>query len=240
MPSGELFSVPLHAVCVDGAPLIVRNAVFYAPSASVLRYCVRRRPRRGAATRGAAVFGDPWWDLEHAAEEAEKVAQILGLAGPVLGLDVTRERWFEAMSTKDILHFAGHAEFKSTDPLASCLYLAGDETVTARELFALPFSPIRLVTLSGCETGLSFIHPGDEPLGLTRALLYAGASSLVLTLWRVDDASSTALLTAFYRRWLHDGETKVDALRLAQCDVLASGVTNPYYWAPLVLIGDWY
>jgi CHAT domain-containing protein len=144
------------------------------------------------------------------------------------------------METKDIIHFVGHAEFVPADPLASCLYLADDETVTARELFGATVSPMDLITLSGCETGVNYIHAGDEPLGLTRALLYAGASSLLLSLWRVDDASSTALMKAFYTHWIHGGKPKVDALRRAQQDLFETGQTAPYYWAPFVLIGDWY
>ena len=238
VPSGELFYTPLHAVDVGGAPLILRNPVFYAPSASVLRYCVHRRHPVNAASRGAAVFGNPNWDLTHAEREAVAVARILNVE-PVIGLDVTRRRWDEAFASRDIIHFAGHAEFRKDDPLASFLYLANRETVSAREFFSTAASPIRLITLSGCQTGMSTIHPGDEVLGLTRALLYAGASSLILTLWKVDDASSAELMTRFYEHWLRAGKLKVDALRDAQAEVIATGKTNPYFWGPFMLIGDW-
>lgn len=238
VPSAELFYAPLHAVPACGIPLISRNAIFYAPSASALRHCVRRRPPAEADVARATVFGNPTWDLDHAQEEAVIVAKLLGTE-PVIGADVTRERWFEAMATSDIIHFAGHAEFDRKDPLASCLFLANDDPLTARELFAAAGSPIRLITLSGCETGVNRIHPGDELLGLTRSLLYAGASSLMLTLWPVDDESSAQLMTAFYDRWLKQGQTKVDALRGAQEDLWTSGVTDPYHYSRFILIGDW-
>lgn len=238
VPSRELFYLPLHAVAAEGAPLIVRNPIFYAPSASVLRYCVRRRQPPEAPRRGATVFGNPNWDLRHAEEEAAAVADALGTRA-IIGVDVTRPRWDEALATSDIIHFAGHAEFNARDPLASRLLLASRQTVSARELFSSRVNPLRLVTLSGCQTGMNRVHPGDELLGLTRALLYAGASSLLLTLWRIDDAISSELMKSFYARWLRHGELKADALRGAQQDVLANGETDPYLWAPFVLIGDW-
>lgn len=241
VPSGALFYVPMHAIEVQGAPLIVRNPVFYAPSASALRYCARRRQGPDDIRRDATVFGNPTGDLPYAAEEASAVARLLGgeESEPFLESEVTRQRWFEAMAGSDIIHFAGHGEFDDEDPLASCLVLAGDDLLTARDLFGADARPIRLITLSGCQTGVNLVHPGDELLGLTRALLYAGASSLLVTLWRVNDASSSELMTAFYRHWLHGNTMKVDALRAAQMDMLNTGRTDPYYWAPFVLIGDW-
>src|SRR5882724_689673 len=94
VPAGELFYAPLHAVMIDGQPLIARNPVFYAPSASVLRYCVRKRQSPEASPRGATVFGNPNWDLKHSEDEAAAVAAVLGTRA-VIGVDVTRQRWDE-------------------------------------------------------------------------------------------------------------------------------------------------
>lgn len=237
VPSGELFYVPMHAVPVAGAPLIVRNPVFYAPGASTLRYCVRRRRTPGSEARRATVFGDPTYDLAHTVGEAEKVAAFLGVS-PLLRYEASRARWLDSMSVSDIIHYAGHARFDETDPLASCLFL-NDGPLTARDLFGTAGAALRLVTLSGCQTGVNRIHAGDELLGLTRALLYAGASSLLLTLWPIFDRTSAALMIEFYDRWLNRGELKVDALRHAQMQMLQEGEQNPYYWAPFVLVGDW-
>lgn len=235
--SGELFYVPMHAVPVDGSPLIVRNPVFYAPSASTLRYCVHRRNIQDRRSRRAAVFGNPTYDLKHTINEAKQIAALLGTQ-PLFGLDVNRQRWLGSMTSSDIIHYAGHARFEEDDPLASCLFL-NDTRLTARDLFAFTGASLRLITLSGCETGVNRIHAGDELLGMTRALLYAGASSLLLTLWLLDDQASPDLMIGFYDSWLNRGERKVDALRHAQVAMVDRGQTNPFYWAPYVLIGDW-
>lgn len=237
VPSEELFSAPLHAVPVGGSPLIVRNPVFYAPSASTLRYCVHRRNTQDRGARRAAVFGNPTYDLKHTISEAREIGALLETT-PLFGVEITRQRWLGAMTSNDIIHYAGHAKFEEKDPLASCLFL-NDGRLTARDLFALTGGSLRLITLSACETGINRIHAGDELLGLTRALLYAGASSLLLTLWLLHDQSSPKLMTEFYDLWLNRGERKVDALRHAQIAMLERGQTNPFYWAPYVLIGDW-
>jgi CHAT domain-containing protein len=78
-------------------------------------------------------------------------------------------------------------------------------------------------------------------LGLSRAFLYAGAPSLLLTLWNVSQRSSRTLLEAFYNRWLDEAAPlpKWAALREAQLLALRGADAHPYHWAPYVLVGDW-
>jgi len=96
------------------------------------------------------------------------------------------------------------------------------------------------VTLSGCETGLALIGGGDEQLGLGRAFLAAGANTLVMSLWPVDDDATSELMQLFYQNLLH-GDGKAQALRGAQCAFIHrshSIYTHPYYWAAFRLVGD--
>ena len=92
-----------------------------------------------------------------------------------------------------------------------------------------------LVTLSGCATGLNVVTAGDELLGLIRGLLYAGARSVLLTLWNVHDHSTSEFMTAFYR-CLQSGASKPVALRAAMLQ-LRERLPHPYYWAPFTLTG---
>jgi tetratricopeptide (TPR) repeat protein len=238
VPAGPLFYVPLHAVRVSADSLIARNPIFYAPSATILRSCIRGRT---AAQRrsGSAVFSNPTGDLRHAEAEARAVAKLLGVK-PTVRTEATRDRVLAAPASASTVHFAGHAFFRSADPLASGLVTAGRDVVTARDLFAAPRGAMRLVTLSACETGVSAIDPGDEIIGLTRAVLHVGAVSLIATLWEIDDAVSAELMRSFYDRWVIRGEPKVDALAGAQRDVIAAGHVHPYLWAAFTLMGDWY
>ncbi len=238
VPAGSLFYAPLHAAFLDGQPLFLRNPVFYAPSASVLRQSTYRRAP-ATSPRGAVFLSDPKGDLKHGAVEAKAVAELLR-TNVESGSDITRDRWRRALAESDVIHFTGHAGFVSSDPLGSGLVIAGGETLTARDFFVMSGGgPLQLVVLSGCETGSHDVQPGDEIIGLTRALLYAGASSLIVSLWPLHDQAARMLMQAFYRRWLEGGEAKVDALRAAQRVVYEQGSRNPFFWAPYVLIGDW-
>jgi CHAT domain-containing protein len=95
--------------------------------------------------------------------------------------------------------------------------------------------PAELLTLSGCVTGLNLVDEGDELIGLTRGLLYAGAQSLLLSLWDVDDRSTSRFMREFYGD-LAKGSRKADALRTAMLR-LREQYSHPYYWAPFKLIG---
>ena len=92
-----------------------------------------------------------------------------------------------------------------------------------------------LVTLSACNTGVNRLAPGDELSGLMRGFLYAGAPSLVVSLWAVNDRSTCELMQTFYRH-LQDGNSKRSSLRLAQLESLER-YGHPYYWAPFILMG---
>jgi CHAT domain-containing protein len=95
--------------------------------------------------------------------------------------------------------------------------------------------PAELVTLSGCATGLNVVADGDELLGLLRGLIYAGTQAALLTLWDVQDQSTTEFMTSFYRH-LAGATDKTDALRKATLEVRKNH-PHPYFWAPFFLVG---
>jgi CHAT domain-containing protein len=106
-----------------------------------------------------------------------------------------------------------------------------------------------LVVLSACNTGLGRLRAGEGIVGLTRAFLQAGASSVVVSLWKVEDQSTSRLMEHFHRH-LKQGQSKAEALRQAKLAVLQASITlkalgkpqslaSPFYWAPFILVGDW-
>jgi CHAT domain-containing protein len=115
-----------------------------------------------------------------------------------------------------------------------------DGLLNAIDAFSLDLKGCELVTLSGCETGLALSGGGDEQLGLGRAFLAAGAPSLVMSLWPVEDNATNELMKLFYQ-YLLKGESKVGALRAAQCTLLHqtnSIYSHPYFWAAFRLVGE--
>ncbi|HWM87920.1 MAG TPA: CHAT domain-containing protein, partial [Kofleriaceae bacterium] len=146
----------------------------------------------------------------------------------------------------------GQAAEASTGPenplLRSGLVLAGanrlssagdDGILTALEAAGLDLWGTQMVVLSACETGVGKVTEGDGVHGLRRALVIAGAETLVMSLWQVDDRATRELMAGFYRK-LHAGEGRSDALRQVQLKMLQTERTkHPYYWASFVPTGSW-
>ena len=103
--------------------------------------------------------------------------------------------------------------------------------MTALEASGLDLWGTRLVVLSACETGVGKVSNGEGVYGLRRALVIAGAESLVMSLWQVDDSATRDLMTRYYRK-LEAGDGRSEALRAAQLQTLARPATShPYFWA---------
>lgn len=256
VPHGELHRLPLHALKIEDRYLIERNPVCYTPSASVMGYCKAKYTGRHNT---ALVLGDSLNDLPYAPEEARMVAELLGVE-PYLGdqasKSLVKDSLESASGAIDVLHFACHGKYDWKTPLRSHIKLAssrsgGDNAeepdLTAEEILDLEMRA-NLVTLSACESGVSDRRPGDELIGLTRSLIFAGTPSVVASLWSVNDMSTGALMEDFYRSLLGSGRgsvsepmlTKAQALQAAQLHVMkAQNFRHPYYWAPFILVGDW-
>jgi CHAT domain-containing protein len=110
----------------------------------------------------------------------------------------------------------------------------GDGYLNLYDLYQLRLAP-KLVTLSGCATGMNVVAAGDELLGLERGLFCAGASSLLLSLWDVHDRSTADLMQSFYHCFIQTGDM-AGALQTAMRHVRKQH-PHPYFWAPFVLVG---
>jgi CHAT domain-containing protein len=168
----------------------------------------------------------------------DEVASLVSLFPEVVALlddQATLAALREQAPTADVLHLACHGQFRPDSPLFSSLRLA-DGWLTVRDAYNLDL-PNGLVTLSACETGMNAIAPGDELIGLARGFLSAGAPSLLVSLWTVDDESTAMLMTSFYTR-LRAGDGPAAALRQAQRQTLES-YPHPFFWSPFVLFGHW-
>ena len=112
-----------------------------------------------------------------------------------------------------------------------------DGILTAYEAADLDLSGTGLVVLSACETGLGELLNGQGVYGLQRAFLQAGASSVIMSLWKVNDESTKELMIGFYREWLrHPEGNKQEALRMAQLR-LREQYSHPFFWGPFVMVG---
>lgn len=110
-----------------------------------------------------------------------------------------------------------------------------DGILTAYEISLMNLTGTELVVLSACETGLGDLSGNEGVYGLQRAFKIAGAKYLLMSLWKVPDAQTEALMTLFYQKWLEGPMTIHDAFRAAQSEIRAKN-PNPYFWAGFVLM----
>jgi tetratricopeptide (TPR) repeat protein len=239
LPDNVLHYLPFQALYDGERYLVERCELQYAPSASVLAHCCTARAGRvfDDSRRPALILGySNAGQLQHVLDEVRTVAAALPAARLFEEAEATLAHLRQHCADSRLVHIASHATFRADNPLFSSIQMA-DEPLNVIDLYHLDL-PALLVTLSACETGVNQLKGGDL-FGLARGCLYAGAPSVVVSLWQVDDASTAALMQAFYRR-LQGGNRLGGALRAAQLDFLQSEgrpTRHPHYWAPFCLIG---
>jgi len=230
VPHGLLHQIPFHALFDGEGYMLERFEISYAPSAQVYWLCQEKTPRRSGRALVMSV-ADPL--IPAAEKEARAVARYLPGAEVLSDERATSDTLRSASSGCPILHLACHGLFRADNPMFSSLKLH-DGWLTAADAMQLDLRGA-LVTLSACESGRNEVLAGDEPIGLMRAFLGSGASSLVVSLWLVQDEATASLMEKYYERLRGDARP-VEALRAAQLAV-KDEYSHPYYWAPFVLVG---
>ncbi|MFQ5965702.1 MAG: tetratricopeptide repeat protein [Candidatus Scalinduaceae bacterium] len=204
--------------------LIEEYDIFYAPSASVLKFVLKKRKEvlDKVLAFGNPELGDEDLSLLHAEEEVRKIKESYPKTALYLKEKATEEKAKLLSGYYDIIHFASHGELNPESPLFSCIKLAKEKDEDGRlevhEIFNLNLENTSLVTLSACETGLGKLSKGDELIGLTRGFIYAGTPSIVASLWMVNDQSTSELMNLFYKNL--KTHSKAESLRLAQLEMI--------------------
>jgi CHAT domain-containing protein len=230
VPHGLLHQVPFHTLFDGEGYLLERFEISYAPSARVYSLCQQNDSRRSGR---ALVMGvaDPL--IPAVEKEARAVARHLPEAEVLTDERATSDALRGASSGCPILHLACHGLFRADNPMFSSLKLH-DGWLTAADAMQLDLTGA-LVTLSACESGRNEVFVGDEPIGLTRAFLGIGASSLIVSLWLVQDEATASLMERYYGQ-LRGNARPAEALRSAQL-AIKDKYSHPYYWAPFILVG---
>ena len=204
--------------------LIEEYDIFYAPSASILKFVLEKRKE---VSGKVLAFGNPELEdeslnLPHAEEEVESIKESYPETSIYVKDKATEEKAKQLSGNYDIIHFASHGELNPQSPLFSCIKMAKEKDEDGRlevhEIFNLDLENASLVTLSACETGLGKLSKGDELIGLTRGFVYAGTPSIVASLWEVNDKSTSDLMSLFYKNL--KTHSKVEALRMAQLEMI--------------------
>ncbi|MDX1629055.1 MAG: CHAT domain-containing tetratricopeptide repeat protein [Fulvivirga sp.] len=260
IPAGRLGTIPFEALLTDKVkdeypnystlPYLIRDyAVNYQYAVALYYQNLKKEAgkHQNAALLCAPVQFTSLEDLPGTREEVADLEAILdrqGISSELLLQADATEQIFKSknLSSYKYLHLATHGVVDELAPSLSKIYLkeegeAGDldGSLYSGEIYNLNLNA-DLVTLSACETGLGKLSKGEGIIGLSRALVYAGANNLVVSLWKVADQSTARLMTSFYSRM--DQYSYRESLRKAKLDLLNSNYSHPFYWAPFILIGQ--
>lgn len=273
VPDEVLFYLPFAALAssAEDSPafLIQHYTISYAPGAAILKYSLDHR-RTELAPERLKLFAvaNPLGDLPYAEKEVASIAKLFSHSAALTGSEVREEEVLQRLKQKyEVIHFATHAIIDEKSPLYSYLILgresylnpqispnrsirkamAKDDLLMAYEIFDLLLPQARLVTLSACKTAAGKLYRGEGVVGLTRAFMTAGSSSVITTLWDIDDQYTARLMEEFYANWLQNKMTKARALQEAQLKIIREmpqdaqfRFPHPHRWAAFTLNGDYW
>lgn len=243
VPHGVLHHLPFAAFRDPRTQryLLEDYTITYAPSASAIRFL---RDKETPVNGKALIIGAPagvWPELPGARREAMMASTALQSI-PMVGAAAKESLLYQLKGDVDLVHIAAHGFYEPDTPLFSRLALAegdgSDGNLEVHEILSdVDLTGVNLVVLSACQTAVGKGNAGDEIVGLTRALLYAGTPGVISTLWDIGDEPTAALMNHFYCRLL-GGDSASDALRYAQLQLLRGDHPDPRQWAAFTLNGD--
>jgi CHAT domain-containing protein/tetratricopeptide (TPR) repeat protein len=187
----------------------------------------------------------PILPLKYSAFEIQNISRLFPQKKiKVLEKENATERWLKSnpLNEYKILHFAAHSVIDDKKPMRSAIVLsfnnkqAEDGLLQTRDIYNLKLNA-DLVTLSACQTGLGQFVRGEGMEGLSRAFFYAGSSSVLMSLWAINDQATYLLMERFYRH-LKSADSLMGALRNAKLEMIHTGtLSHPYYWAGFIING---
>lgn len=269
VPHKELHYLPLHMSKINGDYLIKQFQVCWLPVSGLLEHCRHNNPARQGDYRVNAPLLMANWKQDDPLRNNVKDCHLSEMetlktqfqCDAYAGLSATKQAFFENLSSADIIHLACHGYyFESEDTMSTTGIMLNDgETfatdinsvehlkafashfVSANELLQYRTKRCHLVTLSACSSGRSENQSGDELLGLSRALFYAGAPSLLLAQWPTPVNSKALFMQQFYAHWQDSPKKgKVWAFQQATLALLDHpDFCIPFHWGCYNLTGDW-
>jgi CHAT domain-containing protein len=238
LPNGPLHYLPFQMLVTDR-----EGPRFLVDEMACLNMCEESflaPPDKSAGVSKLLLLGNPDGTLGSAEKEVQSIAELFPGSQVYVGSQAGKDKLYPVSQDYQGLHIATHGVFDFKDAALSYLRLAPakseqESRLTVGEIWGMDLNGFELVTLSACLTGIGEENPGDDLISLENAFLYAGARSVIASLWAVDDAATNTLMKQFYTR-LRDGKEQTEALREAQLEVKKLE-PSPFYWAPFILVG---
>ncbi|MBO6572313.1 MAG: CHAT domain-containing protein [Balneola sp.] len=262
IPDNELYRIPLEVLPTKkpntsysyGSSHYMIEDFNFKYFTSLQDYLENNRNTSGSLSTDFSAFAISYFDdfqeklpsLPFATQEAREIQRVLTSFKDkqvFSGNGATEQAFQDQLNSSKILHVATHSEVSARDPLFSTIYLKSAQSngtegnaLYAYELFDNQLSN-DLIMLNSCSSGTGNYLQGTGIMGISRALRYAGAKSLALNLWEVNDKIAAEFATNFYS-YLNEGYSKSEAMRLAKINQIKTGSADPHYWGAYTLIGN--
>jgi hypothetical protein len=242
-PYGALRYYPMHLLGPGEEDLARHWTVTYIPSLECLLRPAPDVERESIQALGLSYTNEepfPLPELPAARSEVHAIAAI-GKSAPKLDAEVTEEAVFEALRTNRWVHLCAHGANNAVAPLFQQMFVtpdaASDGRICAFEIFGHDLRGLEQISLGSCDSGLGRFDAGDNLIGMPAALLAAGVSSIVASLWELSDEAAGIFFPVLYAG-LAQGSTRLDAFRAAQLAV-RKALPEPRDWAAFCYIGGW-
>jgi len=239
-----LHGFPFELLYDGNSYLVERYSFTYLPSASILKFL----KQSDGIYESLLAFGNPkiksarkFIPLKGAEEEVFSIAKAFPLSKVCVGKQATETFLVSNCNKYDVIHIASHGIFDAVYPMDSRVLLSPDSSndgiLTAKESYSIDLDG-SLVILSACETGKTDVKNGDELIGFFRGFFFSGASSLIASLWKVDDIATKQLMTEFYNQLKYEQLTPEQSIKNSKLKMIKSdSYTHPYYWAAFTIFG---
>ena len=247
----EMVIVPDGVLCITPWAAVIESIRIRTVPSLTSCQLILNVPEGHHKKTGALLVGNPclkelkgvWHDLPCAQKEVESIASILNTT-PLVGRQATKAEVMKQMSSVGLIHIAAHG-----NALTGEIALAPNPGWTSQfpqeEDFILQMSDVqaaniraRLVVLSCCHSGQGRMLKGEGVVGIARAFLAAGARSVLVALWAIDDEATMVFMKSFYQH-LKEGKTaSVAVYQSIKCLRESEEFSEMRYWAPFQLIGD--
>jgi tetratricopeptide (TPR) repeat protein len=255
IPHGPLHYLPFSLLIDEqGRYLVMHYQILTEPSATIWKLCSGKKKRKDGRLAAfalgdfsvalgeegcASLRGTPemarngFPPLPGTRKEVEAISHLFPDRVIIMGREMTSARVGEAIKGKSIIHFATHGILDAQHPMFSGL-LVSDRILTIADIFGMDIDA-DLVVLSACNTALGGKARGEEIVGISRAFMYAGSSTVIASLWSVSDDSTMRIMKIFYEG-LQQGMPEAEALQFAEISV-KKDYPHPFYWAPFIIVG---
>lgn len=246
-PTDTLYRLPFHALFLDGAFLIERNPVVYTQSASVLETCINQRNQTSDIGQGnIVILGNLTKDYPSAGISCRKLSERFDTEACFTDEELSPRNFSEKVTDARLLHYHGHALYAGGGLKDLGLRINNKgEVLDLQHILSLPLQRGAHVSLIACASSKQDTGMANEPIGIIPAFMFAGASSVLATLWPIQNSVGESFCKDLYSAFDQPPQgcpsAWIDLAKVVQDAVLKLKDLKkaPYFWAPFVLYGCW-